>query len=59
MIQQRHRFNSSHAVQRASQNSNDIAILDEDFFNFDTPNHKGQSMSHEYSPKSTLSSVIT
>ena len=59
IVQQRHRFNSGHAVQRASQNSNDIAISDEDFFNFDTPNHKGQSMSHQFSAKNSLSSVMT
>ena len=35
MIQQRHRFNSrSMPCKEHLQNSNDIAILDEDFFNF-------------------------
>ena len=44
-------INSGSTVQRVSQNSNDIAILDKNFFNFDTPDNNRQSGSHESSSK--------
>ena len=60
MVQQRHRC--SILVQPSKEhllNSNDIAISDKNFFDFDTPNSKRQTMTQQSSRKSSHNNVIT